>query len=551
MTRWTLIVSSLVFGICQAGALADCPAGYPNEIFCDSFDTYCTGGGYPGSPDCASGSTKDDTPLQTVWQTTSVDDTTGLPCGTQFIVDDNPVYLSSLLFGGRHPCLTNDPIGQQSVSNWNVSPATPGIDFRIQSVFPGYDKVSGTTAAPLVLEFYLSGVNKPEWGIGGGLTRSTAYMELALANDRANTDYVSSPYCGLPSPPGCANPIKQGPFPIMCAVGNPENGLPLPTGCPALASAPVHAAVAVGTMPMLDPDPCHCGETDHGPINIHLVLYDGQIWWNLRSNSPLASSGTITPEDPNAPMPPPADLNTPGHFQLMAGKPGGDGPPNQWVKLTIKTSTFDVEMTAREKSAENGYVYLVKSVMNDIERKYLGCFDQLRGGMGAGCELATSSSWTNNCAGGGRTCIVSHKNNANAVIFDDVVLHGGAGYSIYGACCLDNADCVDNETKEHCEAEIPGGLGGHWQGSDTTCDTLTCCPYPFADADHDGDVDQVDFAAFQLCYTGSGGGVPQGCECWNRDKDNDVDNNDFTALNDCWTGPNVPYSVALPSSCTP
>ena len=73
--------------------------------------------------------------------------------------------------------------------------------------------------------------------------------------------------------------------------------------------------------------------------------------------------------------------------------------------------------------------------------------------------------------------------------------------------------------------------------------------YPFADADGDGDVDQMDFAAFQLCYTGSGGGVPPGCGCWDRDKNNDVNYNDFTEFNDCWTGPNVHFDPENPGSC--
>jgi len=34
--------------------------------------------------------------------------------------------------------------------------------------------------------------------------------------------------------------------------------------------------LAAGTMPTLDPDPCHCGEGDHGPINYHLSVYDGR-----------------------------------------------------------------------------------------------------------------------------------------------------------------------------------------------------------------------------------------------------------------------------------
>jgi len=66
----------------------------------------------------------------------------------------------------------------------------------------------------------------------------------------------------------------------------------------------------------------------------------------------------------------------------------------------------------------------------------------------------------------------------------------------------------------------------------------------------------MDFSAWQICYTGTGGGVPTGCKCWDRDGgtgDNDVDGDDFTAFNKCWTGPNVHYDdvVPPPTGCVP
>ena len=82
--------------------------------------------------------------------------------------------------------------------------------------------------------------------------------------------------------------------------------------------------------------------------------------------------------------------------------------------------------------------------------------------------------------------------------------------------------------------------GGTYQGQNTSCGPTTCCPDPFADADRDGDVDEDDFGAFQRCYTGAGGGVLEGCACFDQDKDGDVDDDDFTAFSSVWTGPNVP-----------
>jgi hypothetical protein len=145
------------------------------------------------------------------------------------------------------------------------------------------------------------------------------------------------------------------------------------------------------------------------------------------------------------------------------------------------------------------------------------------------------------------------KDDANAVMFDDVVLHGGMPFSMNGACCRDNADCVDNVTESYCVSEPPAGLGGLWRGANTTCATLSspCCPYPFADADHDGDVDNDDFGVFQTCYTGSGGGVPTGCVCLDRTGDGSIDSSDLTQFNRCYSGPNVPWSQAVTPLCTP
>ncbi|HRR83688.1 MAG TPA: hypothetical protein P5316_01645 [Phycisphaerae bacterium] len=76
------------------------------------------------------------------------------------------------------------------------------------------------------------------------------------------------------------------------------------------------------------------------------------------------------------------------------------------------------------------------------------------------------------------------------------------------------------------------------------------CNEVFADADGDGDVDQADFAVFQLCYTGMDGGVltdPDYCQCFDRrnndnspGQDNDVDSFDLAAFEDCASGPGVP-----------
>jgi hypothetical protein len=66
------------------------------------------------------------------------------------------------------------------------------------------------------------------------------------------------------------------------------------------------------------------------------------------------------------------------------------------------------------------------------------------------------------------------------------------------------------------------------------------CNNPFADVDGDSDVDQDDFAEFQVCYTGDGFELADGGECFDRDNDNDVDDLDFVPFEACASGPAVP-----------
>ncbi|UCD29178.1 MAG: hypothetical protein JSV03_01460, partial [Planctomycetota bacterium] len=75
----------------------------------------------------------------------------------------------------------------------------------------------------------------------------------------------------------------------------------------------------------------------------------------------------------------------------------------------------------------------------------------------------------------------------------------------------------------------------------------TFCPDPFADVDGDDDVDQDDFAEFQLCYTGSGGTLAEGCDCFDQEPtggDGDVDENDYNRFQNCASGPEVPADPA-------
>jgi len=68
--------------------------------------------------------------------------------------------------------------------------------------------------------------------------------------------------------------------------------------------------------------------------------------------------------------------------------------------------------------------------------------------------------------------------------------------------------------------------------------------------DEDGDVDHEDFSAFQLCFTGNIGGLPEGCGRFDRQgdggnmtPDGDVDSFDREAFEACASGPGVPADV--------
>lgn len=71
------------------------------------------------------------------------------------------------------------------------------------------------------------------------------------------------------------------------------------------------------------------------------------------------------------------------------------------------------------------------------------------------------------------------------------------------------------------------------------------CPVPVSgDYDHDGDVDQADFAFVQKCLTGSFVDVLDGCEPADLDDDNDADQDDVIKWIGCYSGPHVPGNPA-------
>ncbi|MBN1815035.1 MAG: hypothetical protein JXA14_24585 [Anaerolineae bacterium] len=72
---------------------------------------------------------------------------------------------------------------------------------------------------------------------------------------------------------------------------------------------------------------------------------------------------------------------------------------------------------------------------------------------------------------------------------------------------------------------------------------VPCNPVRF-DEDGDGDVDQADFASFQVCLTDMNdpNGIydPAACQCMDSDNDQDIDASDLLAFEACASAPGVP-----------
>jgi probable HAF family extracellular repeat protein len=115
-----------------------------------------------------------------------------------------------------------------------------------------------------------------------------------------------------------------------------------------------------------------------------------------------------------------------------------------------------------------------------------------------------------------------------------------------------------------CNLGLAGAAGGSWDVvvSRPYCPAatlgggfqVTLCNDPFADADGDGDVDQVDFGTFQACFTGHAGGVPTGCGCFNRHvdaDDPDIDEDDYAEFETCASGPAVAADPACDGPVVP
>jgi hypothetical protein len=103
------------------------------------------------------------------------------------------------------------------------------------------------------------------------------------------------------------------------------------------------------------------------------------------------------------------------------------------------------------------------------------------------------------------------------------------GCLIIGACCFEAGFCWDALDPVTCRE-----ITGVYQGDGSICNE-GC---GFGDFDEDGDVDLRDFAYFQGCFTGAGGGpIVTACQRGDIDRCGAIDSADHVALHHGWTGP--------------
>jgi len=344
--------------------------------------------------------------------------------------------------------------------------------------------------------------------------------------------------CGPGEQPVCEGGVNSG---MACAQDSECEG----TRFPVLnrTDNDVHASFAVGLMSIYDTNPC---DSDQGyfPSEWRLVVFDGKTWQSFKA--PLF----------DIPLTSPADL-----MDLY--------PLYGWnrIDFAIGSDYIEVRLTNVQSEALHSGVgacifhtckggskhgsrcdtdadclpagesmipnpYLVARV----PRQYPGPFNRYALGPAAGRDVTDPQS------PGPEECMPAL--SSSDIISDEIILYDGVFASPNGACCV--AGICSEIRESECL-----GLDGEFHGIGTPCSGTECCPFPFADADRDGDVDHRDFAAFQRCLSGTTGIAPPACRCFNRDGDSDVDGNDLVDFIECATGPGVPFGSSPTPLCVP
>lgn len=338
-------------------------------------------------------------------------------------------------------------------------------------------------------------------GIWDGAHEANFYIELTDGVDRAPLNITN----------------------VSCGDGNVTRPVA------ALTDGTSHKAIAFGMVAVLDQNPCDTDSRVPGspgvPVADVPALYDGHDWIPIDLDHVPAGVPTTPPTTTalarailsgNIGIPTNSALPT-----LAAGdslSPSGDNP---WATKRFLTIRFDlftdyVRIVWYSKQANRLYVA-------SVPRQYKGGFKALY----MGNKACAQQSYT----------FYSDSLNLNGGLLATTV-------DPYGACCAP-AGCSDVLSPAAC----PVGVFSPWKA----CSEILCCPNPRADADRDGDVDIDDFAAFQRCYTGIGGGPATGqCRCFDFVSGSGINQDDFNAFVPCKTGSGVPFNLLSPPvGCSP
>ncbi len=299
----------------------------------------------------------------------------------------------------------------------------------------------------------------------------------------------------------CSEDIECSAGPYLPVVVQQWLNAQIATAHPPLDAERTWASLAFGMLAQTDRNPCNL-ETGAKPTQYHAATFDGNRWYDLRGSVFLPGTGDFNYDEGQA-----------------------------YFELEIRSEVYIARLVA---PAGSGSPKPVVENWATIPRQYMGPFNRIGMGTGPGCEL---DPVTGECLGepGPWTYMQADSGLGwSSGWIDRLVVLGGEPSSTLGACCLPNGSCV-LLTGNDCAA-----AGGSYNGFGTSCDDVTCCPTPFADADGDGDVDQVDFGEFQVCFSGGAETATGKCLCFDRDSDDTITQDDFNAFQACWSGPGVP-----------
>lgn len=534
MRLFTILASlSVVLACCATATAGRCSEGegYLTEdhTWCDDFDQYCLGGAewLTDGPDWWSGGAV--FPERCSVNPLAIEDPNAVYFRQRF--EKDPAcggYLQALVSvdpGGRS---TTPPMIGQVVNKWafgtEVSMArfSRSLADRVADLVEGTgalpadaNAVNGTDANPLILRFRMDDESN------GRFFYSNFYVELSLLGDSAPIDYALVP---------CIDD-EWGPYPVIC---QRTTGRPL--ACGPLQAGPqpggVWASLAVGVLAMMDNDPCHFpASVNHFPTSYHYSVFDGYLWTEIRNN--ILGGATVAPQ---------TDPPTPIGKRLQCGGATGSNDfsiGGEGTEVHVKITSNKVILYIADKHVDSPWLAC-------FDRQYTGPFDTISFGVGPGCERDPA---TGECIED-RHCLQYGQPGQDAyypILIETLsVLGGELAFAEpppppEGACCYGNGDCVITDLDT-----CVNTLGGTYGGNGTTCADIVCCADPAVDGDKDGDVDQNDLAMLQACFTGIGGGVPAGCECFDMDGDNDIDQDDVgttttpNTFEGCASGPSIP-----------